>query len=225
MAAPESIKRGAIDKANTQTLGFVAAAAFISVFCLVASQTLWSSNLYLSKVIGLKQKAHTQLQANIKATNSLADAYQKFSTQDPNVIGGKVNGTGDHDGDNARLVLDALPSTYDFPALTSTMENILTNKNFKVTGISGTDDEVAQQAASAASPAPQPVPIAFSFGVGSAGYTAIQDLIATLQSSIRPIQIDSLSLSGGSDSMDMNISAHTYYQPPKAINITTKAVK
>lgn len=225
MAGQPSPKRGAIDKANAQTLGLVAAAAFISVFCLVSSQTIWASNIYLNKVASAKQKAYKQLQDNLKATASLSDSYQTFSSQDPNVIGGSPTGAGDHDGDNARLVLDALPSSYDFPALASTLEKILTNNNFKVTAISGTDDEVAQKTVSAASPTPSPIPITFSFGVGNANYTAVQDLITTLQYSIRPIQIDALDLTGGSDSMDLNITAHTYYQPPKAVNISQKAVK
>jgi hypothetical protein len=224
MAVDTSTKRVAITKANAQMVAIVGAAAFISVFCLIAAQAVWSSNRYHAKVIDAKEKAHRQLQANLAAYNQLATAYKKFDRAGTNVIGGSRIGTGDRDGANSKIILDALPSSYDFPALTSSLEKIIKDKGLQVTNITGTDDQVNQEANSS-SPTPQPVEMPFSFTVGHVNYQSVQDLIDTLQLSIRPIQIDTINLSGGASNMSITVEAHTYYQPAKNLKITKQVVK
>src|SRR5205814_116303 len=73
-----STKRLAITKANGQTVIFVAVAAFVTVFCLVATQALWTQNAYERKVVSAKEKANRQLKSNIAAVNTLMDSYKKF---------------------------------------------------------------------------------------------------------------------------------------------------
>jgi hypothetical protein len=219
-----STKRVAISKANAQMVGIVAGAAFISIFCLVAAHAAWTTNRYQAKVTGVKEKAHKQLLANISNFNSLQTSYKAFDATSTNAIGGNSNGTGDNDGKNSKLVLDALPASYDFPALTSSIEKILTNSNLTITNITGTDDQLNQQS-NTSSPTPQPVPMPFSFQVNHANYQQVQQLITRLEQSIRPIQIDSLTVAGGSSNMTVTVNAHTYYQPGKNLNITKQVVK
>jgi hypothetical protein len=219
-----SIKLLGIGKANAQMVAAIAIASFVTVFCLVASQSLWSTQRYQSRVIAAKEKANTQLKANEKAVDSLVASYKSFVTTGNNVLGGSINGTGDNDGDNAKIVLDALPSKYDFPALTSSLEKIFKDQNLNVTSITGTDDEVAQSAtASSASPATVTMP--FSFTISNASYSSVQNLISILQRSIRPISIDSLTLAGGANDMQFTVNAHTYYQPGKDLSITKQVVR
>ena len=213
-----STKRFAISKANAQMVAVTSIAAFVSVFCLVASNTLRGESAYQARVIKAQKSAYNQLQTNVNAVGHLVNSYKTFVTKPTNVIGGPSTGTAVNAGDNAKIVLDALPSQYDFPALTSSIEKILNGLNLTVSSISGTDDELAQQS-NQGSNSPQPVPMAFSFEVTQVNYASVQQLIATLQSSIRPIQVDSLVLAGGSDNMTVTVNAHTYYQPQ--INLTT----
>lgn len=219
-----STKRIAISKANAQMVAVVAVASFISIFCLVASSAVWGQNKYQSHVIKAKSAAHAQLQKNVQAFTNLSDAYNTFVGSGTNAIGGNSTGTGDNDGNNAKIILDALPSSYDFPALASSLEKILADNHFTVGSITGTDDQVAQ-GGNTSSPKPVPVPIPFSFTVTGTNYVAIQQLISTLQNSIRPIQIDTLSLSGSSNNMQVSVTAHTYYQPGKSLTITKQVVK
>jgi len=219
-----STKRLAISKANAQVVIVVAVASFVSVFCLVASQAVWSQTRYQARVTSKSELAHQKLQKNIKAFSSLVTSYKAFVSTPTNVIGGNPNGTGDKDGDNAKIILDALPSTYDFPALTSSLEKILTAGNFDVTSITGTDDQLNQEG-NTSSPNPTPVPMPFTFSVDNASYSSVAQLITTLQQSIRPIQIDSIDLSGGDSDMTLTVDAHTYYQPGKSLSIATQVVK
>src|SRR5689334_22008086 len=131
MATPLSTKRIQVSKATATIVGTIAAAAFIAVFSLIASQALLSQRAYQSRVIAGKEKAKKQLEDNIKAVNVLSTQYKAFIGTSQNIIGGNPSGSGERDGDNARIVLDALPSKYDFPALAASLEKILGGGGYK----------------------------------------------------------------------------------------------
>jgi hypothetical protein len=219
-----STKHVAISKTNARMVAIVGVASFITVFCLVAAQAVWSQTRYQARVTSTDETAHQQLLKNIQTFNNLVSSYQAFNSTANNVIGGLTSGTSDNDGDNSKIILDALPDSYDFPALTASVEKILTDRNFTIGSITGTDDQLAEQS-NTSSPNPQPVSIPFSFSVTNANYTSVQQLITALQQSIRPIQIDSMTLSGGTTDMTLTVNAHTYYQPAKNLGITQKVVK
>jgi len=225
MPGPQiSTKRLAISKANAQMVAVVGIAAFVSIFTLVASQAVWSNFLYQGRVTKAKTTAKTQLKNNIKAYDELASSYELFNSNPTNAIGGSSTGDSDKDGTNAKIILDALPNSYDFPALTSSLEKILADRNLTVSSITGTDDQLAQQS-NIISPNPQPVPMPFSFTVTGANYDSIQKLMNTLQVSIRPIQVDTMTVSGGGDNMKLTVNAHTYFQPGKSLTITKTEIK
>lgn len=217
-------KRLAISKSKAQMVAAVSVASFVTVFCLIASKAVLSQNTYQARVISAKEKAHKQLQTNLRAYDSLSTSYRIFDSKNPNVLGGTISGSGDNDGSNSKLILDALPPTYNFPALTSSLEKILADRGLKVSSITGTDDELAQQA-NTSSPTPQPVTMPFTFTVNGANYTALAQLTDALQHSIRPIQIDTMNLSGGANDMTATFTAHTYYQPAKSLQIDKKVIK
>ena len=224
MAATESLtKRNLITKANKRMVAATAVAAFVVVFALFASKSLLSQAAYQNRVISGKKKAVAQLKTDLNARNDLVSSYQAFVGTPQNVIGGNPQGTGPQDGDNAKVVLDALPSKYDFPALATSLEKIITDQQLQIVGISGTDDEIAQSNNQTSS-SPQPVPMPFQIQV-SGSYQAVQNLISMFDRSIRPFQIQTVELSGTDSSMLATISAQTYYQPEKNLNIRTQAVK
>jgi Tfp pilus assembly protein PilO len=218
-----SIKRTMIDKANTRLVLIVSIAAFAAVFSLVAAKTLWSQAAYQGRVISAKQAALTKLEANTKAMDQLKPSYDAFVGATTNAIGGNALGSGPKDGDNAKIILDALPSKYDFPALATNMETLVNDQSVQLTSISGTDDEVAQSG-NVDSPNPQAVEMPFQLSV-TTDYAKVQALVGAFEHSIRPIKIQTISLSGEQDKLTMNISAITYYQPAKSLKIRSEVVK
>lgn len=216
-------KRSLINKANSTIVIATAVAAFVLVFTLVAGKSLSGQVGYQNKVIDAKKKALHQLQTDLQARDSLEDSYKDFINEDPNVLAGSTKGTGDRDGDNAKLVLDALPSKYDFPALTTSLEKVITGQNLKILGISGTDQE-ADQADQQISPDPKPVPMPFQVQV-SGSYGSIQSLVEVFQRSIRPFQIQNMEISGDESSMTATINAQTFYQPEKSLEIKQEVVR
>lgn len=221
-----STRKLIINKANAQMVAAVSVASFVTVFCLVASQAVFSQNAYQARVISAKQKAHEQLQDNLDTFNDLQKSYDEFDSAKKNVIGGSSTGSGSNDGKNSTIILDALPDKYDFPALTSSLEKILTGGGLKVTKISGTDEQLDQQD-NTSSPKPELVEMNFTFTVDNSSYGTIGQLIGTLQNSIRPIQADTIELSAASASngITATVEGHTYYQPSKSVSITKEVVK
>lgn len=220
MSNQVSLKRIQISKANTMMVVAIAASAFIVVFSLIAARSLWVKRGFQSRLINEKEVAVNQLEQNLATVDELVVAYKTFVDTPDNVIGGNPTGTGERDGDNAKIVLDALPSKYDFPALATSLEKILGTK-YKIGSISGTDDEIAQATTEAGS-----TPIDMPFELSATGnYKSIQELLSIFERSIRPIKISSLEVSGTNTELQVSVTAKTYYQPEKTLNIQKKVIK
>ncbi len=218
----KSEKKLLIDKANSRMVVLTSVSAAVVVFCLVASYILVGQLNYQNRVIKHKKTALEQLKKDIDSTEELVSKYQAFITTTQNAIGGDPLGTAPQDGDNAKIVLDALPSKYDFPALAASLENIVKGQGVTIESITGSDDEVAQT--NTASATPQPVPIPFEFSV-KGKYDAIQKVVQAFERSIRPIQFQTMQLTGNEKEMTLKITAQAYYQPEKTLNIRTEVVK
>jgi len=217
-------KRALIDKSNSSLVVITGLAAFLTVFSLVASNALFSQFAYQNRVLKAKHSTVVQLRSNITAANQLEKSYDAFSNTTTNVINGDAKGSGERDGNNTKIILDALPSNYDFPALATSLEKLITSVDvLEITSITGTDDEVAQ-AANQTSSTPQSVAIPFTIAV-SGDYNSVQRFISSMERSIRPFQIQSMALSGTQSDMTLTVVAQTFYQPAKSLNITTKVVK
>ncbi len=218
-----SIKRSLIDKSNTRIVVVVSLAVFSVVFSLIAAKTLWSQAAYLNRVIKEKNVTKNRLIDNLKVVKKLKPSYDTFVSSTTNIIAGNAFGIGPQDGDNAKIILDALPSKYDFPALATNLETLVQGQSVELSGITGTDDEVAQSS-NVSSANPQPVEMPFQLTV-SADYAKTQTLITAIERSIRPIKIQSIDITGNQAKLSTNITAITYYQPAKSLNITTTVVK
>ena len=216
-------KRALIGKANSTIVIATAIAAFVVVFCAVASKALISQASYQNRVISAKKKALSTLQSDLNARDSLVSSYKTFVDTPQNVLGGNPEGTGGQDGDNAKIVLDSLPAQYDFPALATSLDILIQSQGLTILGISGTDDEVSQTA-NQLSADPQPIAMPFQIQVGGS-YESIRGLVNVFERSIRPFQILKVEISGNEGSMTAIIDAQTYYQPEKSLNIKTEVVK
>lgn len=218
-----STKRLQIDKANATMVAAVAISSFVFVFSVVAVKALWSQRGYQQRVIAKKEKARDQLKSNVDAAQNLVTSYKSFVQQSQNIIGGDPNGSGPRDGDNAKIILDALPSKYDFIAMANSMHSLFSTSGIKVTNISGTDDEV-NQAKNASSVNPQPIPMPFTLSV-QGSYGSVQKMLASVEKSIRPVDIDTMIITGTDTKLTVNITAKTYYQSAKSLKINTEVVK
>jgi hypothetical protein len=261
MQIKASVKHMQIAKANNTMFIVVAVAAILVVFSLASAKTLMSVSSYQHRALKAKQLALQKLQKNVNEAQSLKKQYDNFEEQNPNIIGGvggldvaeaiatqgeqggviQVNGKtislSGQDGDNAKVVLDALPSSYDFPALISSIEKIANLDHLPLQGVGGTDQsdaaanpptttssssKSAAAAAAATSNSAQAIPFSIST---QTDYNTIQALIKDLERSIRPIDITTFSLNGNGGQMNVSMQATTSYQLPISLTITEKTVQ
>lgn len=215
-----SLKQIAIDKNNTAIVAAVAVASFLVIFSLIASFALVKQMSYQQKVIGKKKTALKQLKQNAEEVDKLKVAYQAFANSPQNVIGGSSTGKGDRDGENPRLILDALPSKYDFPALTTSLEKVF--KPYGIESITGIDDEANQSDEAAITP--QVVEMPFSVTINSSAGNSKQAL-QIFERSIRPFQVIKVNISGEANQLDMTVDGTTYFQPKKKFDVSMEKVQ
>lgn len=222
-----SVKHLQIDRANKAVIIATSIGVVVLVFGLFIGRAMLIRQTHQSKVIAGKEAAVKQLKLNIEAKNQIVDSYKKFTADPTNLIGGNASpeATGERDGDNARLVLDALPSKYDFPALAASIEKLFYDNGYAVDSISGTDDEVNQAGVQPQSN-PQLVEIPLGMQIRNTNFEGTKQVVGLLEMSIRPMKIQSVALtSGEGGSMQIDLSLTTYYLPEKAMTITTKEVQ
>lgn len=217
-----SVKHLQISKANTNIIIVISIASFVTIFSLFATRALLSQRAYQQRVIDKKTTAAKQLKENVNAVNSLKNSYDSFVSEPVNIIQGNAVGTSDRDGDSAKITLDALPSTYDFPALTSSMEKLFAARNARILSLTGSDDEVAQK--NKDDPNPVPIEIPFSASV-AIDYNGLIEVLRDLEKSIRPFQPQSLTITASTQEIQLLYEAKTYYLPEKNLSIKTEEVK
>lgn len=216
-------KRLQIKDANQRMFVVIAISAVLAVFALMSVKFLIGEISYTTRVLSAKDKAASQLEQNVKNSEALIAQYKIFADSSQNVLGGSKNGAGLLDGPNDRIVLDSLPSKYDFPGLVSSIEKIIKGRGMALQNINGTDDEVANSAAQPTSD-PQPVDMVFTFDA-SGNYQQIREVIADFQRSIRPFNIVKLTLTGSNNNMLLNLEGQTYFQPTKSLIIEKKEIQ
>lgn len=222
-SAADSMKRIGVNKANARIVAVTAGATFVVMFCLVGAYSLFGQLTYQNRVISAKNKAIDQLEANLKARDSLVTSYTAFAKSGQNFIGGASGGSGPQDGANPKLVLDALPGKYDYPALTSSLEKIAQDQHVTIEAVTGTDDEIAQSDKQDEA-SPKPIEMPFGFSV-SGEYMSVRRTVDAFDKSIRPVVIQKMILTGDASKVNLELTAASYYQPSKALNIKTKVVK
>jgi len=226
MHLPKTEKHFKIAKARSSAIVVVAVATVIVVFCAVSAKALLNQGAYQRRVVNAKHDTVAQLQDNISAANSVITQYGVFNEANPNAIGGKsdvLDNAPPPDGKNSRIIQDALPVSYDFPALISSISKLLTLNNISEKNIGGTDQSADFSSDPLGSPKPitiEQIPVS-----GSSSYAAIQNLVKDFERSIRPFDITSLQLSGNDASILISLKVNTYYQPATSITLEKKVVK
>ena len=209
-----SQKRVLIDKANRSMFIAIVIASSLLIFSIVSIYSLSKVYSHRSKVISEKKNASKMLTTNDLELGKLISSFKAFENTPESVMGTTEK--------NSKIVLDALPPKYDFPALATSLEKILTDGGYQITAISGTDNEVAELDDGSSNP--QPVEIPFTISV-TGPYDKVKNLAFDLERSIRPIHILTIDVGGSATSAIVTLNAKTFYQPGKNLDIRYKEVR
>lgn len=208
-----------IDKSQSKTIAYIAVASFLLVFGLFTSKTLFGLYIYQGRVITAQKTSISNIASDQKVANNVVTAYKQFVNQTINIIGGPSTGVGSTAGNNSKIILDALPQTYDFPATMSSMQALISIPGVIVDNLTGVDNSLTVVQAI------QPTPIPVSFSV-SGTYASIQTLLGDLNRSVMPLDILSIQLNGTDSYLTASISAQVYYyNPPSGIITSTETIQ
>ncbi len=212
-----SVKHLQINKSQSSMLAVVAAAVAIVVFGLFATKALVVKGLYQRRALHAQREAVATLKDNYSAAQTLFTQYKVFAGGDPNILGGNPTGNGSLDGDNPRIILDALPSTYDAPALATSLEKILTSQAITISALSIVDDPASNSDQPTANP--QAKALSFTFS-GTTNFQGSQKLFQKFEQSIRPFNLNTLQITGTDNIMQISAKMTTYYQPAKSLDLS-----
>ncbi len=214
MPEKASQKRVLIDQANRKMFLAITMAAALLVFSLFSLKSLWDLSAHRSRVISKKREASNVLKQNDVAIGNLITSFKVFEETPESVLGNSEK--------NSKIVLDALPPEYDFPALATSLEKILSEGGYTIDAINGSDQQGEFETGDTANPVPVEIP--FSVSV-SGPFEQIKNVPVDLERSIRPIHILGLDLSGTASNAKLVITAKTYYQQSRNLDLKYEDVR
>jgi hypothetical protein len=223
-----------IKKDNSVIFAAIGIAVFVVVFGIFVTKALVEQASYNQRVIGAKKDALNLAIENTKNVEALELSYISFANESINVLGGVSKSDGPIDGTNPKIVLDSLPSVYDYPALSSSIEKLLVDNGYQIERIGGSEDATL----SATNPNSSPDSVTVTTGLVSSELIEIpypitiassvdgtQRLLDVFERSIRPFYIETISFSGNDQSLNAKISMKTFFQPGIKFQASSKVVK
>lgn len=204
--AKPGTKRDKITKANSTVFVAVAIASVVVMFSLMSFKFLWTKMGYNSRVISAKTEARDKLKENSANLDSLITEFPELNNSPTT---------------NAKTILHALPPSYDYTALASYIEALARQSGVSFPGSVGQD---ASASAVKDSNISSPLEIPLSIEVNGS-YDAVATFIKNTELSIRPIHITNIEYSGSNEQLKAVITAKTYYQPARNLDVGRREVQ
>jgi len=206
-------KRQQISKANRIVFAWIVAASLVIGVCGVFVQFLTRQLMFNNVIYGTLTETRTTLDKNIKAYDGLKSSVDKLiASSNLSLLKKGENSTA------LQVIIDALPTEENRSALATSMQSEVLGP----AGVTINSFSVGEEDASATSNATiqntDALSFQFSFSI-TGTYQQIQQAIKNIERSIRPITIQSVDVQGTSDKLSANITATTYYQPAKNIQL------
>jgi len=221
-------KRQQIANANRMMFMWVAVVSIVVGFAIVASIFLLQKAWFNEKVLGEKSKTASILVKNNEVINSLKDEVRVLNTNEAlksSMAAGETQ--------PVQVVLDALPSDANSSAFGSSLQekflndSALTVEALNVDPVAGVEskDDTNVQDASASQSSSYEIKFHFSVSVASANASALKNLLKKLESSIRAIDLTTLSVETQGARLVMTADGRAYYEPAKTVELKDKTVK
>ena len=222
-------KRIQLDKANQLIFGSLAFTSFIFIFALFATKDLISQGAYQNRIISQQIISKNNLDTDLTAISSLKSSYKAFVDQPQNLLGGNPAGSGNNDGNNSKIILDALSTSFDPNAWNLNLSNLNTllgqgSGFITLSATSAATSSASTTAAGTSNPTATPVQLSGTFSTSLGG---MQGTFNSLNKSIIPIQVTGVIFNAATagQSPTVTYTAQSYYQPAYQFNIGQVIVK
>lgn len=212
-------KRQQIKSANKMVFAWIVAASLVVGICGVFTQFLVRQLMFNNKIYGELTKTQSILEGNVSAYDDLKSSVVKL------LADSNLNSLRNGENSNAlQVVIDALPTEENRSSFATSMQTKVlgpTGAAISSFAVIGSDDGSASSGTVEGTEAQS---FSFSFSV-SGSYEQIQQVIRNLERSIRPITVQTVDIQGAAGSMEASITAVTYYQPAKDIQLKKVELK
>lgn len=226
-------KRKQIADARQQVFIWVALGSAVVVSCLMVAWNFIQRIQYQGSVNGEIAKAEKQLKNNI---SSISELQKNVDTLKSDKLLNKQNLKSDN-STVFQVVIDALPTNDDRTTLgASLQERILNDSGATIDGIEVQGDDQSTDTTSDLTSSSEttsgdgssiyPVAKPITFKVTLKGdYNSIQKAMENIESAIRPIVINKVSIDGTENGLQATIDATTYYSSNVNYRTSQKEVK
>ncbi len=221
-------KHQQISRANKSMFLMIAGVSVIVGFSLVLILFLAQRIIFTQKVITEENKTVSILQQNLNTVTALKQNILVLNTnQDLQSI--QLN-----DNNQAvQTVLDALPSSPNSTAMASSLQTKLLSG---VPGVTIDSLDVDSTNADGTTTGSAPLSLGSSTGANTIGFSfsvstaasnqnGLQAVLLQIEKSIRPFNIETLSVESQGPSLVMSATGVSYYQPAQTVQLTNKVVR
>lgn len=214
-------KRQQIESTNKQIFTWVAIAAVIVSFCVIALQFLGKEFLFNQKIINAKSETNQRLEDNLETAQKLKDNVNALLANSD--LGSVKRNDGDAAKSNLNVVLDALPVTGDATGFANSLQAVvLPLSGVSIKELSTTTDQLAADADVPTADEPTELPFTATI---TGSYENVHQALGDLARVIRPVNPTELTIRASDDTLQLSISGVTYYLPAETINVATKKVQ
>lgn len=216
-------KRQQIDASKKTMLIVVASAAFVVGVAAVVSIFLLQQIVFHGKILSEKQRTEATLGRNLAAVNQLKDNVRALEANSA------LNAIKHSEQSNAlQVVLDALPDVANGDSLGASLHKRFADAVDGVALENLTVEPVNQGAGSTQAPssAVQDGSVLYFTMEVSGPADRLKVLLARLEKSIRPIDLEKISLEAAEDGrMNMTIRGAAHYELSQKVQLETKVVR
>lgn len=207
-----SPKRKAIADSSRTMFFWIAAMSAVVGLCIVVGIALARQIFFKAEVVGRMTDTLNIIKDNNKVASTLTSNVRVLET---NAALNSVKS--DADEKALQVILDALPADRNALALgASLQQNLLVGVDGLTIDSLAVDNSTSLVATTSSSE--NIIPIQLEVSATSA--SAIKDMLARIERSIRVIDVDSFTLERSDNSYRATIAAHAYYQPEKKVELT-----
>lgn len=225
-------KRQEIDKTRKQLFVWVAVASAAVVVCITVGINLFHQIQYQSKVNGELGKTEKTMKNNVTNSKKVIQAVDKLRTNEALASVNKP------DGSNVfQVVLDAMPTSNDAVALSSSIQSkilepstgvTINSINVESTGTGDTGESTSDDASSSSSSSSDasfPTAQSINFTVSMTGSSEqIDNALKNIEKTIRPIDINSINIQGTDSKLEVTLNCTTYYTESVKFKLGEKTV-
>ena len=214
-------KKTILQKTGKNMFVWVTIASIACSVSIVFSIILIQRIFFINTLIDEKNKTLKTLSSNNDAIPKLQNSVRALNSNQE-----LINAKARESDDPVQVVLDALPTEPNYPALGASFQQVLLNNRpgIKILGL--TVNQTATGSGSSNQSTKHPGLYEMPFSFSAQGNTAsLINLLTYLEKSIRVVDTKTLSISSSGDEQLLSISGVAYYQPPKTIEVKTKEIK